>query len=163
MWARQWGEYGEADRVGVWDRTHLSLRSIPQSHQPDPGQTGRRWCTRGFNGEMPAALIKLMLFVYFFCVEANFSACQKHCESRLLSGESTFFRDAQGEIYPVLRTLGLQHGYKVITEQQAGLIGKESTQKTFLKSHSANNTLLFSASYHQCEHKLCGGEKLLCH
>jgi len=79
--------------VGVWDRTHLSLPSIPQSNQPEPGQTRQspaghgQLPHRGLDGDMPDALIKLMLFVYFFCLDASITARQEHCESRFLSGE----------------------------------------------------------------------------
>lgn len=70
-------------RVGVWDRTHLSLPSVPQSQRPGPGQTrqgpsGRGQLThQGLDGEMLDALIKLMLFVDFLCMDANIAACQR--------------------------------------------------------------------------------------
>lgn len=33
------------------------------------------------------APINLMLFVFFFCMDASIAACQKGCESRVLSGK----------------------------------------------------------------------------
>lgn len=70
-------------RVGVLDRTHLSLHSVPQSHQPGPGQTrqspaGHSQLThQGFDGKMPDALIKLMLFVNFLYMDSSIAACQR--------------------------------------------------------------------------------------
>jgi len=71
------------ERVGVWDRTHLSLPSVPQSHRLGPGQTrqspaGHGQLThRGLDGEMAIALIKLMLFDGFLCMDASITACQR--------------------------------------------------------------------------------------
>lgn len=68
------------ERVGVWDRTHLSLPSVPQSHRPGPGQTrhspaGHGQLThRGLDGEMADAVIKLMLFDDFLCMDASITA-----------------------------------------------------------------------------------------
>lgn len=67
----------------VWDRTHLSLPSVPQSHGPGPGQNGQspaghgQLTHQGLDGEMPYALIKLMLFVDFLCMDASIAACQR--------------------------------------------------------------------------------------
>lgn len=66
-----------------WDRTHLSLPSVPQRHRPGPGQTrqspaGHGQPThRGLDGKMPDALIKLMLFVDFLCMDASIVVSQR--------------------------------------------------------------------------------------
>lgn len=72
----------QGEGVGVWDRTHLSLPSVPQSHRSGPGQAGQgpaghgQLTHGGLDGEMPDALIKLMLFVDFLCMGASVAACQ---------------------------------------------------------------------------------------
>lgn len=87
------------NRVGVWDRTHLSSPSNPQSHQPGQGHIRQspagyfHLTHQGLDGNPHPrppkldALIKLMLFVYFFCMDASIAACQKGCESHFLSGK----------------------------------------------------------------------------
>lgn len=78
-WERREGGW---DRVGVW-KTHLSLLSVPQSHRlgldqtrQSPAEHGQQ-THQGLDGEMANALIKLMLFVDFLCMDASIAACQR--------------------------------------------------------------------------------------
>lgn len=87
------------NRAGVRDRTHLFSPFIPQSHHPGQGHIRQspagyfHLTHQGLDGPPPPkkkkmdAPINLMLFVFFFCMDASIAACQKGCESRVLSGK----------------------------------------------------------------------------
>lgn len=76
---KTWGRMRECGCLG----THLSLPSVPQSHQlgldetrQSPAEHGQQ-THQGLDGEMPNALIKLMPIVDFLCMDASIAACQR--------------------------------------------------------------------------------------